>query len=244
MFLAVETSSNNGGLALLNNGSIQNLKTWSRTTSHKEKFRNKSHSELITEELQALLQESSVKLSELKGLVVTLGPGSFTGIRVGINLVKTLSYSLNLPIYAFNSLEALAFSGSTSGDVLCMINAYKNMVYLAAYRKEQSALEETLAPQALPISELAAILKQKYKVFGNGLQTYENSFDSKVKKMFLWESDHPTEASVEGLATLFFTRLKTSQTLSWKELTPLYLRPSSAEENRKSGLLKPLAKLE
>lgn len=233
MWLVVETSSSQGGLALIGHEGLLQKKTWVR-----------HHSELITCEFQDLLHTQELAVHDLQGLIVSTGPGSFTGIRVGLNFVKSLSYSLNLPIFAYDSLLALAHSGESEGPLLCMINAHKNMVYIASYEKQSSRLRETMPPQALPINELDEHISQNYFVFGDALSVYGESLPEKTRQHLTWKSSHPKNVHVEGLSSLFLSEKDNSSTIRWQDLRPLYVRPSSAEENHKRGLLKPLPKID
>src|SRR4051812_41009503 len=101
--LSVETTSSQGSLSLTKIDSKHQLlasQSWDKKSSH---------SEIITQELTAALQEARLTLDELTHFAVDVGPGSFTGIRVGLNLIRTLGYALEKEIRAFSSLEVLAF---------------------------------------------------------------------------------------------------------------------------------------
>src|SRR4051812_44347917 len=120
--LSVDTSGTKGSLALarIENSTVKSLEQveWTKKAMH---------SEIATVELEKLLLKTKVELRDLNLLAVNIGPGSFTGLRVGISLVKTLAYSLGLQVHAINSLESLAFSQTKSdGSVFVAVKAVQN----------------------------------------------------------------------------------------------------------------------
>ncbi len=107
LLLSVDTSSSYGSLSI-----VQVEKNTYHCLSHKQWISNKeqkySHSEVITVFFQEALKEAKVTLNQLQLIICGVGPGSFTGIRVSANFVKSLSFSLNIPLVAVSSLESLA----------------------------------------------------------------------------------------------------------------------------------------
>ena len=88
-------------IALLNDGTL---------LSKKEELSNRSHSIIIVPTIEELLKENQLDTSDLNEIIVVNGPGSFTGVRLGITVAKTLAYTLNIPIKTITSIEALACS--------------------------------------------------------------------------------------------------------------------------------------
>jgi tRNA threonylcarbamoyladenosine biosynthesis protein TsaB len=97
--LALDTSTSTGSLALSRGQDILFEYNWRR---------QKSHSETVTAEIENALEKLNLKAKDVELFAVGTGPGSFTGIRVAVNIAKTFSYSLDIPLVAIDSLEILA----------------------------------------------------------------------------------------------------------------------------------------
>jgi len=180
------------------------------------------HSEIATVKLEELLGSSGIPLKSIARIAVNCGPGSFTGIRVGVNLARTLAYSLNVPAMGFNTLSLLAAKHGAEGEkIFVAIKAIQNFYYCAGYHIGATGPDESLAPCSLSESEL--------NVKGDGY----------------------TKVLVEGLAPGFTSQLEAKTMLAvlarwpdrtdfsaWKEVRPVYIRASEAEEKLLKGLLK------
>lgn len=215
--LAVATSSVQGSLALAEtkDDSLNLLRqmAWEKKAMH---------SEIATQRLQELLAAENKDLKSLTHIACVIGPGSFTGIRVGVNLARSLSYGLGLPVAAFNSLAVLAFKKLREGETgLIAMKAVQTYYYAAVYTKKDKGLEEIVPPQSLVKDELPAILKPGMQSWIEG-ESAGFSTLTEARDLVEWLSRHPAP---------FF---------SWKELQPLYIRASEAEEKMRRGLLKPL----
>lgn len=219
LILAVDTSGAQGSLALAHWD--QSFK-WRRQTAWTKKA---MHSELATVELQKLLKESDSDLKDLTYLAVNIGPGSFTGLRVGLSLVKTLAYSLALPVFAVNSLELLAQTKARPGEnVFIAIKAVQDQYYAAAYGIGTDGLANPLLePRSLAESELSPMAATCNSVWIEG-RTAGFTPHTEAKDL------------LDVLSHASFKR----PISDWKTVEPLYVRGSEAEEKLKKGLLRPL----
>lgn len=219
--LAVDTSHTSGSLALAS-GDAQ---SGSLTPIDQRSWRKQAmHSEVATLELQSMFKESGRSLDQLTHLAVNIGPGSFTGLRVGINLSRTLAYLLNKPVYCFNTLEILAFKNHSPNEkVFVAVRAIQNYFYGAAYQWQGDTQQELLAPTSLedPKTQAAALNCTKVLVEGHsqGLDTQTSATDL-----------------VQMLGSCFAKR----PLFSWQNVKPLYVRGSEAEEKLKRGIIKSL----
>ncbi len=209
ILLAVDTSHAKGSLAL------------QASTTHCRQWQKKAmHSEVATLELQELLNQSATPLDQITHLAVTIGPGSFTGIRVGINLVRTLSYLLNKPVYLFNTLELLGYNHRDSeSKVFVAIRAIQNFYYAAAY--DYSTDEVLFPPQSVTDPQQVAESLSCTKILIEGVS---QGFTAETSALDLvqWLADCSTKR------TLF----------TWQDVKPLYVRASEAEEKLKRGIIK------
>lgn len=263
--LAVETSTNLGGVSFLENDRVLYLQTSSE---------QKKHSELVHHFIERGLTVTNMKLADFDIFAVSSGPGSFTGIRVAVNTGKTFSYIHKKPLVGISSLESLAFQNieeimrasnsleTPISHIFCMINAFKNMIYFAkfhiniTYLGEIKSLHKKISyldlinaltfettPKVIPVKDLGKVLTQTCWILGDGYSTYNNFFPKEtipLLKRLETSSDYPLASSLGILAYDLFTKNYPSTTFEWNLFTPLYLRASEAEENKKGILYSPL----
>jgi tRNA threonylcarbamoyladenosine biosynthesis protein TsaB len=214
--LSVETTSPQGSLSIAEIASGVCLPKAKSKISWDKKA---SHSEIITQKLEEALQEASLSLDDVTHFAVDVGPGSFTGIRVGLNLVRTLAYASQKNARPFSSLEVLAFQNLDLGEsAVVAIPAIQDFFYAATYRRESTHIHQLSLPESLDDAGL-------------------KSLSSRTKAPILHPSDLPR---AETLAEMIAQDSTESHFLPWKRLLPLYIRPSEAEEKLRKGLLKPL----
>ncbi len=165
VILNIETSTEVCSVTISKNGEL---------LYKKETLEGLSHSELLTVFIEDLLTENSLNLSELDAVAVSKGPGSYTGLRIGVSVAKGLCYGLEIPLIAVNSLETMATYtalNSTENMLFCpMIDARRMEVYTALY----STKGEEIKPISAEIIEedfLAEYLNNnKILFFGNGAE--------------------------------------------------------------------------
>ncbi len=250
MDLALSTSTKCGSVALFENGQL---------IFEKKSLEQKSHSEVIHAFVDEGLRKNNADWASIKRVFLDKGPGSFTGIRVSLNLAKSLSFSLGTPIYAFDSLSLLAeqvrdhiaqseknpnlkieFVNKKDLSVLTIINAFKNMVYFSCRTVDGLELDQLAQPTVLRVQELTQKIESDVIVVGDGYVAYENYLLKTVhKKMIRSEfySDYPL---AKTMGSLFYKMKNPPPSLDWKSVLPLYIRASEAEENKRGILFKPL----
>lgn len=218
ILLAVDTSGATGSMALARIDDGQKIASLTEVSWIKKAM----HSEIATLKLQELLNSAGVDLKQLTHLTVNIGPGSFTGLRVGISLVKTLAYSLALPVAPVNRLEVLALkNGAAEKNIFVAVKALREFFYTAGFTRSALGLMETLAPASTAQLELAKVSADYTKV--------------------LIESETPsfsTETEAKDLVSLLLDYKLTRHFLDWKCVEPLYIRGSEAEEKLKRGPFK------
>ena len=166
LILNIETSTEVCSVSLAQNG---------ETLFQKESHEGLNHSKLLTVFIQELFEENNFEMSKLDAVAVSKGPGSYTGLRIGVSVAKGLCYGLNIPLIGIGSIESMgvhAAEESDKGDLLfCpMIDARRMEVYTALYNAKG---EEVLPVSAEIIDEnsFAEYLKDTQIVFfGNGAE--------------------------------------------------------------------------
>lgn len=216
LVLAVETSGPKGSLALgrFTNGRLGDQ--WSVEWNKKA-----IHSEMATVKLAELMKAAGFELTDISRFIVNAGPGSFTGIRVGLNLVRSLAYALAKPVAATTSLELLAARQSPSGSAFVALKAIQNFYYAATFEISHEAIATVHAPASIEHKDLDSLAKGSTFVGIEGQSTGFNPelhAQDALKVLDRWPGH--------------------LQFLSWKEVRPVYIRASEAEEKLLKGLLK------
>lgn len=144
--LAIDTSTLVLGVAVVEEGKVLGEVT---TNLHK------THSERLMPTVARLLEDLTIELEDIQAITVTLGPGSYTGIRIGVTTAKTLAWARNLPLYAESSLTVLAMNGKRfPGLVVPLFDARRNRVYTGIYRSNAEGVGEVLGQQVIEVKEL------------------------------------------------------------------------------------------
>lgn len=232
-YLCVDTSSKLGSLALAKKSSALSLISdveWMRAKDVKNK-KVFSHAELITTEFETLLKDHNLKLQDLEGFLITHGPGSFTGLRVGLNFVKSLGYSLDLPIYSTDTLVSVAYAAKDlNSHIHVVMNAQKNLVFYASYLVENKSLKVVDPPQLKSLKDITCEPSHLY--VGDGLASASQDFNQAESEYAL--------PKAKTLIEIYNQQFNFFEKNQWNSLKPLYLKASEAEENLKKGLLKPI----
>lgn len=239
ILLGVETSTLQGSVALgkMNEGKIEILfsKKW---------LRHRSHGELLTSSIEEALNLSEISIESVDGFCFSRGPGSFTGIRVGISAVKAFSYALEKPVYALSSLETLAHQVSPEKTpLLALINAHKNQCYASTFLATAKGWKTAIKPKALTLPALEKLIRKKFLCVGDGFDVFFPSMSKGLKSRLNRRIELKNYPEAETLVRYFLANHKKHKPLSWNSLEALYIRGSEAEEKLRSGLLKPLPEL-
>ncbi len=135
--LCIETASTNCSVALAKNGNLFALK---------EDYSNGfSHAERLHIFIRDILAENDMQLSNLDAIAVSKGPGSYTGLRIGVSAAKGLCFSLGIPLISVSTLTALAYQVKEKALVIPMLDARRMEVYTAVFDKEREQVLKTSA---------------------------------------------------------------------------------------------------
>ncbi|MEO5944023.1 MAG: tRNA (adenosine(37)-N6)-threonylcarbamoyltransferase complex dimerization subunit type 1 TsaB [Ferruginibacter sp.] len=213
--LNIDTATENASVSLAENGSI---------TAFTENNIQKDHATFLHLAIKDLLHKTGIGFKQLSAIAVTEGPGSYTGLRVGMASAKGLCYALNKPFITINTLEAMALASIQnslgSGNLYCpMIDARRMEVYTALYKKD---MENILPSSAIILTEkfLEDELKKNKIVFsGSGVEKWKIMSNS-PNCMFLEQSNiylSIAQLSYKKSIEKEFTELAHSQPLYVKE---------------------------
>jgi tRNA threonylcarbamoyladenosine biosynthesis protein TsaB len=189
-----------------------------------------SHARTLLPLIDAALAAADLELRDLDLLAVSIGPGSFTGLRIGLSVAKGLALATGLPIVGVPTLAAYARHASPRAGLLCpVLDARKGEVYAAAFRGDAGDPNCVLAPVAIAPQRLAAALRVPCTLIGDGVDAYVELWRRELgpaAELIPFATLPPSGATV---AQLGLRRAATAGTDDLAHLEPSYCRPSQAE---------------
>jgi tRNA threonylcarbamoyladenosine biosynthesis protein TsaB len=190
-----------------------------------------THSERLLDAIDLVLRKAHHALGDLDGFAISLGPGSFTGVRIGVSTVKGLAYAVQKPVVGVSTLEVLASQVSPTPYLICpIIDARKGEVYSAFYRYEElNHLKRLSEYQAIRPEVLFGMVKEPTIFLGNGVETYGEDLRNSLKSFALFSPAalHIPHGSV--VARLGVELLLRKNYLDLATFAPFYVRLSDAE---------------
>jgi len=183
LILHIETATNICSVALSDDEKLIAIRETARTNSH---------SELVTVYVQEVMAEAKTALQQIDAICVSMGPGSYTGLRIGVSVAKGLCYALDKPLISVGTLTAMAYGaimqtpGIEDPVLLCpMLDARRMEVYYALYTKN---MDEFLKPAAEVMDEqsFSEVLKgHRLLLFGDGTEKCKTLFESNPSVGFI-----------------------------------------------------------
>ena len=224
--LAFETSAKAASVALVDNGKLLG-----------ESYQNTglTHSQTLMVMAEELLKSCNLSVRDVEAVAVAAGPGSFTGVRIGVAAAKGFAWGGELPCYGVSTLEAMALSlGAWDGYVVRAMDARRNQVYTAIFRAEKGVLSRVEEDMAISLEEL----KEKIKNFsepvflvGDGAVLCYNTLLEEVPGLVL-PPEHRMHQRAAGVALAAQAMADAGDPGNGGSLTPNYLRLSQAERER------------
>ncbi|MGD8470682.1 MAG: tRNA (adenosine(37)-N6)-threonylcarbamoyltransferase complex dimerization subunit type 1 TsaB [Desulfobacteraceae bacterium] len=221
--LALDTATQSCSVAVTNDGFL---------SAELSIVKSQTHSKHLMELIHSVLEIAGFHPGDLDGLAVTIGPGSFTGLRIGISTVKGLAYALARPVVGISTLEALAWQcGQTSYLICPLIDARKGEVYGATYGFNEGRLIQKTGPRAMVPEAVVEDIKSPCVFIGTGARLYRQDIVAATKGLahFVPEGQNMIRAS--SVAFLSMPRFEANDTDEVGGLVPHYIRKSDAELN-------------
>jgi len=228
LFLGMDTSTSFGGIALTAPEKV--LAECALNIS-------RTHVERLLPAIRRMLAQAEVKLAEVGALAVTTGPGSFTGLRIGLATAKTLALTTAKPLVGIPTLDVLAANVACAPGLTCAIlDARRGEVYAAFYRRDLRG-ETTRVTEVLALTpeELAGRIQEPVLLVGDGVRTYGEKLrrESPLHVMLAPLECHVPRAAV--LCRLAREKLGREGGVRPADLQALYVRSSDAERHRKAA---------
>lgn len=224
LVFCAETSTPRGSLALIRGNVVLAYKEWEKEASH---------SECIATYSKELLNQNSVNWTDIDVYGCGIGPGSFTGIRVAFNLIRSLSYFFKKPMLTATSFDlVLAPHLNESSNFLITQPAFRNFIYVMSVDLSCKEKKEVLPPSALTLEQIEEFIlqtKKPIKVIGPQSEQLGDSLSQNALKKVV-VSNTNTWPLAQSFSQLTTSNDFQTRPLDWKETRPLYIRASEAEE--------------
>lgn len=233
--LSLTFSCSTGSVACADNGAVLSVS---------ENSQPRSHGEHVSYMIQSCLKDASWRFSDIERIVVDVGPGSFTGIRVALSVAKAMGVLLQVRLTPASSLELMRItwmvehrdSAVRPSSCVALMNAYRDLVFMAAWNSRgEKVLGECMMPwlqaQDWMLNQLSknAGAWSTMNLLGDGFATYYSKWSRELVGSVTPSSVHFPSAKASAIWGSGSLPAGT-QTLDWKSLNPLYIRPSGAEE--------------
>lgn len=195
--------------------------------------RGRRHAETLVPAVQFVCDQAQLGLDEVSVVAVDIGPGLFTGLRVGVATAKALALALRVPMVGLSSLDLLAFAlHHTDGLIATVVDARRGEVFAALYRPVPGGVQQVAAPRVCGPNELASELMamgEDCLLVGDGAMRYAAAFDD-TRHLQIADGAfaHPSPAALVQLA---HSRAVREEFVHSSELEPMYLRKADAEIN-------------
>lgn len=220
--LAVDTSTSLGSIVLVDGPVVRAELALNVTATHNRRLLPGIH---------RLLSDVGWTLEALDGLAIGLGPGSFTGLRIGMSVMKGLAFATGKPLAGVPTLDALAANVALAPWTICpVMDARKGEVYTALYRGGEGHDLERLTPyQVMKPQRLAEFITGKTVLLGDGLLRYGDIVAAGLGHRLVRAPAYLNAIRGASIGWLAVERLRHGLAEDISTCTPLYIRPSEAE---------------
>jgi tRNA threonylcarbamoyladenosine biosynthesis protein TsaB len=189
-----------------------------------------AHSERVMPTVEWLLASAHTEIKDIDAFAVSIGPGSFTGLRIGLSTVKGFAYSTGKPVIPVRTLDAFARTIPFSRYLICpMLDARKNEVYAALYRWDNGECLKVLSETVIKPAELLEEIHEPVVVTGDGAETYKEIIGDSLKDKALFAPPSRMSPSASTVAEIGIEQMREGIVSDPLTLSPFYIRKSEAE---------------
>ncbi|HBR17631.1 MAG: tRNA (adenosine(37)-N6)-threonylcarbamoyltransferase complex dimerization subunit type 1 TsaB [Deltaproteobacteria bacterium RIFCSPLOWO2_12_FULL_43_16] len=218
--LAIDTSTASGSIALLEDNQLI-----AETTTHIQK----THAERLLPSIKNLFDTIGARIEEVDGFALTTGPGSFTGLRIGLSTIKGLAWSLNKPVVGVSTLEAMAMNIPYADKPICpVLDARKKEVYAGIYKFQDAECSCIMPDTAISPTALIERIQEPTIFIGDGIQVFKSQI-SNLKSQILIAPPHLWPIKASNIGLLAWEKFKSGLVDKPDIIRLNYLRPSEAE---------------
>lgn len=223
--LAIDTSTSMAGIAVVDEHGL--LAEYMLNDK-------KTHSQKVVPMLREILDSLKMTLADVDIFAAVTGPGSFTGLRIGVTTIKALAYAAQKPVVGITSLDALANAvNMTEGTIICpLMDARNSQVYTALYKSHNGLVSNISGYMGVHVSDLVRQIEEKNAnvIFtGDGAALHSDFLKIEFGDRCLFMPDFMLQQMALPAARMALSQALQGETVSCYDLTPFYLRPSQAE---------------
>ena len=226
LILAFETTAKAGSVALLEDNRLL-----------AESYQNTglTHSQTLMVMAEDMLKAAGKSMADVTAVAVAEGPGSFTGVRIGVAAAKGLAWGGELPCYGVSTLESMALTlGAYQGYICPVMDARRSQVYNALFYVNSGVMERVSEDRAIALSDLAEelkVLKEPIFLVGDGSNLTYNTLKDSIPALVL-PPEHRMHQRASGVALAAAKKIAAGDPGDAASMVPNYLRLSQAERER------------
>ncbi len=184
----------------------------------------------IVPALKRLLEKAGLSLDSMDGFAVDVGPGSFTGLRIGLSAAKALSFALHKPLVGISSLDILAESLSCDECQICsIIDAKRSNVYACFYEKKHNQIKRKAAYLLLGVDSLLGMVRRKTIFVGDALFLYREKISQRKKGLAFFAEEKLWQPEIKSLLKLSYGSFARRSLVDPRKIAPIYLYPQECQ---------------
>jgi tRNA threonylcarbamoyladenosine biosynthesis protein TsaB len=243
MILGIDTSTTIASVALVERGQI----IWEESASDlgpngsRAPAARANHAEIVLPLIDKLLDRASRALADVSAFAVTIGPGSFTGLRIGLSTAKGLTYGVDAPVVGIPTLLAFAARVNDREGLICpLLDARKREVYAALFRRRDDKIERISDDVVATPDRVVELVRAEAGagaclfIFGDGARVYRNVIEEGLGDRALFTSGDSYPSTASAAARLGEQKILSGEREAVGSLAPAYIRPSEAELKRRA----------
>lgn len=189
-----------------------------------------THSTKLLPQIEIMMQNAELEFSDIDIYAVTVGPGSFTGERIGVATAKALAHAVKKPMVGVSSLMAMAYNLCFTDFLICPImDARREQVYTASYKWADGSLETLAEDRAIALDTLLGEINENVIFLGDGVVPFRKKIVSKLGAKAHFAPEHLLHLRGGSVAKCALEEYKKGNVCDYKSLIPKYLRLSQAE---------------
>jgi len=189
----------------------------------------RSLSALLVPTIQRVICAVGLKITDMDYFACGLGPGSFTGMRIGLATIKGLSVVRNKPVIGISTLDVLALNAQVKDHlIVTALDAKRSLIYCSAYKYEQGSLKRKSAYALLTLDELVKKFPRKVVILGDAVALYGDALKTGIKNATVLDKDY-WSVQAHNLISLALAKIKAKQFSSVLTVKPIYLYPKECQ---------------
>ncbi len=189
---------------------------------------DRKHSKLLIVTIKRVIEALNWNISDVDYFACGIGPGSFTGVRIGVTAIKGLSFCLKKPVLGISTLDILAKNTSRPGVIIPAIDAKRNLIYCSIYRNSNGVLKRLCPYMLLPKDSFLKKVKFNSIILGDAIALYKEDFLKGIKGVTILDKDYWYP---KGRNILYFAlqQIKEKKVNNAFNIKPIYLYPKECQ---------------